>query len=101
MGLHPTVTRVFHYGDSRLVATPIPSDAWMVRRHPNGGSHYDRMTVVNDLDEGSVLHLAGWIGSPRDIPWLGARDAMFPKAREVQFERLTGTGLVEHRLLLR
>lgn len=86
--------REFHYGAFRLVATPIPSDTWMVRRHPDAGPLYDRMTVVTELYEGRTLHLAGWIGNPRDIPWLDARDTMFPKAREVRFERLTGSALI-------
>ena len=95
------VTRAFHYGEARLVATSLAPGVWMVRRHPGAGPLYDRMTVVTEKDEGRVLHLTGWIGNPRDIPWLSARDAMFPAAREVLFERLTGAGLVEHRLLLR
>lgn len=60
--------RVFHYGESRIVATPIAPDVWMIRRHTGVGLLYDRMTVVTEMDGGRALHLTGWIGNPRDIP---------------------------------
>lgn len=86
----------------RLVPTALGHGSVLVRFHPDDGSRYDRMIVVTPEEDGRVLHLMGWIGAPlTPAEWQAARDTLFPKAREVQFERLTGAELVEHRLLLR
>jgi hypothetical protein len=85
----------------RLVATPIPSGSFLVRFHPDDGPHYDRMIVVTPEDGGRTLHLFGWIanGKQSHKDWLAAKDALFPDAVRVRFERLKPDGTLSHRTL--
>ncbi|WP_298689085.1 hypothetical protein [uncultured Sphingomonas sp.] len=58
------------------------------------------MIVVTERNGGRELHLSGWIGKPLDrSEWLAARDALFPAAEVVVFERLRADGVFSHRRL--
>uniref|UniRef100_UPI0035CB4AE6 hypothetical protein n=1 Tax=uncultured Sphingomonas sp. TaxID=158754 RepID=UPI0035CB4AE6 len=94
------LTRTARIGGLRLVATPVPAGSELVRVHVGDDPNYDRMIVVTPEDEARVLHLMGWIGDPLSIPWIGARDALFPSAETVRFERLRGGAFVRRVLRL-
>ena len=97
--MHPLHTA--RVGDLRLVATTVPAGSWLVRIHPDEGAHYDRMILVTEEEGGRVLHLAGWIGEPlTPAEWSAARDALFPKAETVRFDRLRGGGFIHRALQL-
>ena len=55
------------------------------------GFEYDRMIVVTLT--GTTVRLMGWIGKPLGSKeWIAARDALFPSATEVEFERMGKDG---------
>jgi hypothetical protein len=92
--------RTARLGTLRLMATPMAPGVHLVRFFPGDGPHYDRMIVVTEKDEGRELHLSGWIGKPlAPAEWLDARDALFPDAEVVVFERLLENGTFSHRRL--
>jgi hypothetical protein len=86
--------RTVGLGAGRLAATPIPAGSYLVRVHPDSGPHYDRMIVVTPEEDGTVLHLAGWIGDP-----LTPGEWLFPSATHVRFERMRADGTLSHRKL--
>jgi hypothetical protein len=92
--------RTVPLGAGRLAATPIPAGSYLVRVHPDGGPQYDRMIVVTPEQDGAVLHLSGWIGTPlTPSEWQAARQAIFPAASHVRFERMRADGTLSHREL--
>jgi hypothetical protein len=92
--------RTARLGTSRLMATPMAPGVHLVRFFPGDGPLYDRMIVVTEKDGGRELHLSGWIGKPlAPVEWLAARDALFPDAEVVVFERLLENGSFSHRRL--
>jgi hypothetical protein len=92
--------RAAQIGALRLIATQLAPSVHLVRFFPGDGPHYDRMIVVTEKNEGGELHLSGWIGKPlAPAEWLAARDALFPDAEAVVFERLQADGSFSHRRL--
>ena len=92
--------RTVQTSGQRLIASVLAPGVHLVRFFPDAGPHYDRMIVVTEKDEGRELHLSGWIGKPLDpATWLSARDALFPDAGAVVFERLRADGTFSHRRL--
>ena len=74
-------------------ASPIPGGSLLVRfLDPAGdGFAYDRMIVA--ALAGTTINLMGWIGKPFGAKqWIEARDALFPGATHVEFERATKAG---------
>ena len=85
----------------RLVATAVPPGSELVRIHQGSLLGYEAMTVVTPGEGGRVLHLSGWIGKPLSpIEWIAARDAFYPAAAAIDFERLKPGGLSYRRLVL-
>jgi hypothetical protein len=85
--------RLVTIGGAQLVATLLPAVSHLVRLHPVAGEQYDRMTVVSEINEGRELFLSGWIGRPLGLrEWRAAKDALFPAAQAVAWERRRSDG---------
>ena len=77
--------------DGMIRATPIPGGSHLVRFITGDGFDYDRMTVATLT--GTTIHLMGWLGKPLGgKQWMEARDALFPAATHVEFERIGKDG---------
>lgn len=90
-------------GKIPLEITTLPAGSHLVRFliDDRPEAPYDRMIVVTEMDEGSVLFLAGWIGTPLTASeWRAARDQLFPAAREVRFIRVHPVTGVERQVAL-
>jgi hypothetical protein len=83
---------------TRLVSTPILPGSSLVRVHPDDGPHYNAMPVASPGD--GNLHLSGWLGPTLTCAqFLAARDALYPEANRILFERMRVDGSLSSREL--
>lgn len=82
----------------RYVKTEIAPGSFVVRFHTSDSAQYTRIIIVTPEDNGKTLYLAGFMDKD-DKPftlsdWREARNALFPFASRVRFERLKRGKLV-------
>jgi hypothetical protein len=89
----PPVHRITSAAGVALGSTQLPDPSHLVRILDPDTLSYERMIVVTERDEGGELVLSGWIGSPLTLrEWRAAKQALFPQAEIVSWERRRGDG---------
>jgi len=89
----PPVHRITSAAGMALGSTLLPEPSYLVRILDPATLSYERMIVVSERDEGRELFLSGWIGPPLTVSeWRAAKQALFPRAEVVSWERRRGDG---------